>query len=210
MLRRKYIVVLITVLVIFLFSVTASAASGDKLIALTFDDGPSTDTERLLDGLAETGAEVTFFVQGFKAEDQHQTIRRMIAEGHQLANHSYDHPDLSLIPLEEALFQLSRTDEILNAATGGTGSYFYRAPYGNSTAELRSMMSGPFFYWSVDTEDWLTRNEDMIRHKMITESFDGAIILAHDTVAATVDAALDAVDHLQKQGYEFVTLKELF
>lgn len=210
MYRSRYAVILITVLVVFALSSTAMAASGDKLIALTFDDGPSDDTQRLLDGLAERGASATFFVQGFKAEVQQDTIKRIVAEGHQLANHSYDHPDLSLLPLGDALLQFTETDEILNQITGGVESYYYRAPYGNSTAELRSRLRCPIFYWSVDTEDWMTRNEDMIRHKIITESFDGAIILAHDTVPATVDAALDAIDHLQKQGYEFVTLKELF
>ena len=208
--RRRIWTAVLFVALVFVLMPCAMAASGTKLAALTFDDGPGAYTQELLDGLAERDTVATFFVQGFKAEQDPKTIRRMAAEGHQVANHSYDHPDLSTLPLEDAYYQLRRTDRILNDALGTTGGFYYRAPYGNSTEALRASMDGPFFYWSLDSEDWITKNEGMIRNQIITEMFDGAIILCHDTVSQTVDAALDAVDHLKKQGFEFVTLKELF
>ena len=208
--RRKVLTAALLVLLILICMPTAMAASGEKLIALTFDDGPGEHTERLLDGLAERNVVVTFFVQGVKVENHPDIIRRMVGEGHQVGNHSYNHPDLNALTIEESVFQLEQTDSILNEALGTHGSFYYRAPYGNSTELLRFSMNGPFFYWSLDSEDWVTKHEGMIRNKIITEAFDGAIILAHDTVPATIDATLDAIDHLQKQGYEFVTLKELF
>jgi len=208
--RRKLLTAALFVVLLILLIPSALAAPASKLAALTFDDGPSEHTDRLLDGLSERGVFATFFVQGFKAEANPGVIYRMIEEGHQVANHSYNHPDMYTIPEEDALEQFICTDRILNRIIGTSGAHYYRAPYGNSTEQLRAMLKGPLFYWSLDSEDWLTRNEGMIRNKLITEMFDGAIVLLHDTVAGTVDATLDAVDHLQDQGYEFVTLKELF
>ena len=208
--RKKFVTAALFVVLLILLMPNALAAPAYKLAALTFDDGPSEHTERLLDGLADRGVSATFFVQGFKAEANPDIIDRMVADGHQIANHSYNHPDMYTLSDEEAMEQFVTTDQILNRITGTSGAHYYRAPYGNSTEQLRSALQGPVFYWSLDSEDWLTRNEGMIRNKLITEMFDGAIVLLHDTVEGTVDATLDAVDHLQKQGYEFVTLKELF
>ena len=208
--RRKLIFAAMLVGLILILIPTAVAAPAYKLAALTFDDGPSEYTDELLDGLAERGVSATFFVQGFKAEANPDVIYRMIEEGHQVANHSYNHPDMYTLSDEDAQAQFVQTDRILNRITGTFGAHYYRAPYGNSTETLRAMLNGPMFYWSLDSEDWLTRNEGMIRNKLITEMFDGAIVLLHDTVEGTVNATMDAIDHLQDQGYEFVTLKELF
>ena len=201
---------LAAVLALFLLSTAAAARENSKLVALTFDDGPSSYTELLLDGLNERGAKATFFVQGFRVEEHPETVRRMIAEGHQVGNHSYDHPNLSQIPLRDALLQLFRTNDILDDATGGDGGYAYRAPYGSSTKAIREKMDAPFLKWSVDTVDWSVRNTWRIQKTLIEEMEDGAIVLCHDTVYETVDAVLGAVDQLQQCGYEFVTVNELY
>ena len=123
---RKNILLWLFALVLLFAAVPTAAASGQspKLVALTFDDGPCQYTQRLLDGLAERGAKATFFVQGIKAEQYPDLIRRMIAEGHQVGNHSYDHPNLSQIPLDEAVEQLVRTNDILDAITGGINTAY--------------------------------------------------------------------------------------
>ena len=197
-------------LILLLLTAVSASECNTKLVALTFDDGPCANTEQLLDGLAKRGAKATFFVQGVKAEQNEELIRRMLDEGHQVGNHSYDHPNLSSIPLEEAVEQLVRTDEILNEITGLDGEYPYRAPYGSSTAMLRRKMGAPFFKWSVDTLDWSVRHAWSIEQRLLNDIHDGAIILCHDTVHHTIDGALWAVDQLQEQGYEFVTIGELF
>ena len=208
--KRICSVFIILVLLFTMIPTAAAAESGIKLVALTFDDGPCENTGRLLDGLAQRGAQATFFVQGFKVEKNPEIIQRMIAEGHQVGNHTYNHPNLATLPLEEAVEQLERTDAILNEATGGKGAYQYRAPFGSSTEEIRAELESPVFHWSLNTNDWAVKNTRAIQQKIVSDIFDGAIILVHDTVPETIDAALGAVDQLQKQGYEFVTLKELF
>lgn len=210
----KRILILMLILCLFLTMmpmVSAENSTGNtKLVALTFDDGPCSGTSRLLDGLKERGVNATFFLQGYKAEKNQEIIQRMIREGHQVANHSYNHPDMNTLSLDAAKEQFTRTDGIINSATGGNGANYYRAPYGNSTEALRESLEGPLFYWSLDTGDWDTRNRAMIRDKIKRLIFDGAIVLSHDTVPATTDATFDVIDALQYQGYEFVTLKELF
>lgn len=199
---------------VFLLLVAApTAAASDqapKLVALTFDDGPCQYTERLLDGLAERGAKATFFVQGCKAEQNPDVIRRMITEGHQVGNHAYDHPNLSQLPLNDAIEQLIRTNSILDEITGGVGGYAYRAPYGSSTPAIREKLDAPFYKWSVDTVDWAVKHAWTIQNTLIDKIHDGAIILAHDTVFQTTDAVLMAIECLQECGYEFVTINELY
>jgi len=209
--RKHFLSWLFAVVLLFL-AVPTAAASGQspKLVALTFDDGPCQYTQRLLDGLAERGAKATFFVQGVKAEQYPDLIRRMIAEGHQVGNHSYDHPNLSQTPLNEAVDQLIRTNDILDAITGGHGGYAYRAPYGSSTPAIREKLDAPFFKWSVDTVDWAVKHSWTIQNTLINNIHDGAIVLSHDTVFQTTNAMLLAIDYLQERGYEFVTINELY
>lgn len=188
----------------------ADSAPVPKLVALTFDDGPGPYTETLLDGLAERGMQATFFCVGSSAERYPALLKRMVEEGHQLSNHSYSHPNLNTLGLESAVYQMTRTDTILNEATGGSGAHYYRAPYGNSTEALRSRLEAPLIYWSVDTEDWKVLNADKVKANILRDVYDGAIILCHDIYSTTVKGALAAIDALQEQGYEFVTVKELF
>lgn len=209
---RKRIIAWITAAVLLLsaFPCAAAADNRTKLVALTFDDGPCDFTEALLDGLVERGVKATFFVQGIRAEKKPELIRRMLLEGHQVGNHSYDHPNLSQIPLKEAAEQLTKTNAILDEITGGRGGYAYRAPYGASTGTLRVKMDAPFFKWSADTLDWSSKNVWSIRSRLLTTLHDGDIVLSHDTVEQTTEATLMAIDRLQKQGYEFVTINELY
>ncbi len=186
------------------------ADSGTKLAALTFDDGPGPYTEKLLDGLSERGVRATFFCLGSRAESYPDTVRRIVNEGHQLANHSYSHPDLNTLATSAALSQITRTDEILDSAAGGSEARYIRAPYGNSTQALRSKLDAPLIYWSVDTLDWKSRNAAKVQASIQAHIFDGAIILLHDIHPTTVDGVLAALDALEGEGYEFVTVKELF
>lgn len=208
--KRMISILLILGCLLTLLPVTASASKGGKLIALTFDDGPSYYTRRLLDGLAERGVKVTFFMQGKNALTYGETIRRMFTEGHQVASHTYNHPTLSTQSDNEVRWQLNRTEEIINEHLGKDFHYILRPPYGDYSSHTLTLINTPAIIWSVDPLDWKYQNAYTVRDNIVSGAFDGAIVLAHDTMSTTVDGALMAVDILLAQGYEFVTINELY
>ena len=190
--------------------VTASATKGGKLIALTFDDGPSYYTSRLLDGLKERGAKATFFILGQMAESNPDLVRREYREGHQVAQHTYSHVQLSAKTDEQIKWQLEKTDAILNDILGKDFKFVLRPPYGDNNARVLAAIGRPAFNWSIDPVDWRDRNADTVCNRIVNAAFDGAIILVHDIHSTTIPGALRAIDRLQAQGYEFVTISELF
>lgn len=185
-------------------------AEGQKLLALTFDDGPWPETtEALLDGLAERGAKATFFLIGEQIEPMRETVLRMQKEGHQVGNHTYTHADLSRGDAAERLREVAQTDEALRALLGD-GTYWLRPPWGFLAPETAAAIGVPMVYWSFDTEDWRRLDADAVAQEIVENVRAGDIILLHDPYATSVDAALRAVDVLAAEGYEFVTLEELF
>ena len=183
----------------------AQAKTGGKLVALTFDDGPGPYTSRLLDGLKERGVEVTFFMVGSSVSRYPELVKRMYQEGHQLANHSYDHPDFTGLSDSEIRSQISRTNALLDKAAGAGSTYMVRAPYGSTNSRVRSVVGAPLTYWSVDPQDWKDRNATTVKNRVVSNAHDGAIILLHDIHSTSVDGALAAIDVLLDEGYEFVT-----
>lgn len=187
----------------------ASEASSDApCVALTFDDGPSIYTARLLDILKSEDVKATFFVLGKSAAVQQQTMRRMFDEGHNVGNHSYDHKNFAKISLEEAQEQIKRTDEITERITGERPTYF-RFPYGAFTKEKLPLVGRPIMGWSVDPLDWKYRDASKVASEMSKASAH-AIILAHDIHKSTVDAIPEVIRNLKAKGYRIVTLDELF
>lgn len=209
--KRLLSLVLILVLVMTIVPVQAFAARGDKLIALTFDDGPDTkDTPRLLDGLKERNVRVTFFVQGQFAENASDIVARAYAEGHEIGSHSWNHPNLPDLSLSEVEWQFERSYEVLDKICGEGTEYLIRPPYGNTNDQIRAMIGAPLIHWSVDTLDWETLNAYSVRDSILNEAYDGGIILLHDIHSTSVDGTLMALDTLIARGYEFVTVSELF
>lgn len=189
-------------------AVKAEAAAG-KLIAITFDDGPGPYTERLLDGLKARGVKATFFMLGSRAQSYSSTVARAYREGHQIANHSYDHPEMTSLSDQSVKNQIQSTNSYLTNACGGSG-YFVRLPYGSGNSRVYSLVGAPIIFWSVDTRDWSVLNTSVVKSNILRDSFDGAIVLLHDLYSTSVDGALSAIDVLKNQGYEFVTVRELF
>ena len=186
-------------------------ADSSKLIALTFDDGPSSkNTARLLDGLKARGVHCTFFMVGTMSEYNPQLVKRAWQEGHEIASHTYDHPALTSLSDQQIRDQLSKNDGILDKAIGIDFDYMLRPPYGDQNARVLAAANVPCFYWSMDTYDWKTQNADSVYREFIKQARDGSIALLHDTHATSVTAALRAIDTLKAQGYEFVTLSEMF
>jgi peptidoglycan/xylan/chitin deacetylase (PgdA/CDA1 family) len=167
-------------------------ASSTKLIALTFDDGPGPYTQKLLDGLAKRGVKVTFFVQGCNAEVYSDTLKREYNDGHQVANHTYNHPQLTKQSDAKVIWQVTKNAGILDKACGSGTSYILRPPYGDYNSHVLSLIGCPAVTWSVDPVDWRDRNATTVSDRIVAGAFDGAIVLVHDIHSTSVTGALDA------------------
>lgn len=184
--------------------------TGDPpLVALTFDDGPRTDaTARLLDGLALREAPATFFVVGNRIAGNEDLIRRMRDEGHQIGIHTFDHVEVTKLSRPDFDLQVGKTQALLASLTG-EGEFWLRPPYGKVDDSVRQWTDSPLILWSVDPEDWKDHDVNRIVGHILSHVQDGDIILMHDIFNSSVDAALQAVDALQAQGYCFVTVEQL-
>lgn len=183
--------------------------STQKLVAITFDDGPGKYTDELLDGLAERGVVVTFFMQGCNAERYPSVVQRAYEAGHQIASHTYDHPYLTKLSTSEIRSQVSKTASILNEAIGVSNTYMLRPPYGAYNDTVLSTIGTPAIYWSLDTRDWESRDAEKVYAQIVSNVKDGDIILLHDLYSSSVEGALRGIDALLEQGYELVTVREL-
>lgn len=183
---------------------------GQKLIALTFDDGPRrSTTTRLLDGLAERGVKATFFLIGRQVADNADVIRRMDAEGHQIGLHTYDHVELDDLNRADFDAQVGTTRSLLQTILGHDG-FLLRPPYGILDSSVKAWAGCPIILWSIDPEDWKDQDTDRVVRHVVSQARDGGIILMHDIYPESVDAALQIVDQLHAQGYLFCTIEELF
>ena len=181
------------------------------MIALTFDDGPSVHTPRLLNAFKKHGGKGTFFVVGNLLDKNKVTAKRIVNEGHEIASHSWAHADLSQLSLEKAQKDLQKTHNKIYEITG-VEPKLVRPPYGayNDTVKYASYVcKESVVTWSVDTLDWKTRNADAVYKSVMSSAYDGAIILCHDLHPTTVDAMEKVIPDLIKRGYQLVTVSEL-
>lgn len=181
----------------------------NKMVALTFDDGPNVlYTERLLDGLAERDIKATFFLIGKNAEAHPEIVSRIAQEGHLIGNHTYSH--LKLTAGNEAAFQeeLNRTGEIIREITGSV-PVFCRPPFGVWDTRYEERLGIIPVLWDVDPRDWCTFDAQTVANRILADCHDSAIILLHDEYETSVEAALLVIDELKQQGYTFVTVDKL-
>lgn len=181
-----------------------------KRIALTFDDGPHPKyTPKLLDGLAERNVKATFFVIGESAANYPEILKRMSDEGHLIGNHTYSHVQLSCISKEKAISEINNTNNVIKEATGSFPTYI-RPPYGSLPGSLKSETDLLPVLWNVDPRDWSVLNTNSVVNHVTKRVKDGSIILLHDIFDTSVDAALLIIDKLSQEGFEFVTIDELY
>lgn len=180
-----------------------------KKIALTFDDGPSGCTGRLLNGLRKRNVKATFFVLGQKVEENLELTKKISEDGHQIGNHTYSHAKLDTLSIAEAKRELEKTSHAIFKATGKFPEYM-RPPYGVCPEKLEDSVDMILVRWSVDPQDWNTQNADEIVRKVVTKAEENDIILLHDCYDSSVDAALGIVDALKEENFEFVTVDELY
>ena len=186
-------------------------AGGSKLIAITFDDGPGKYTAELLDALKKYNAKATFFLVGTCVERYPELVKREVEEGHQVANHSWDHAKLTTLSPDGIFSQLSKTENAIDKACGkDLGTLMVRPPYGSSNSAVQNSANAPLIFWSVDTLDWKYRNAETVKNNIVNNAKDGAIILLHDIHSTSVQGAIAAMEELTGQGYTFVTVSELF
>ena len=184
------------------------AVDGRK-IAITFDDGPHPYyTEQLLDGLQERGAKATFFLMGKQAEAYPELVLRMQEEGHLIGNHTYSHLQLNKSNREAFKAELVKTNELLLEITGEETQYV-RPPYGSWDKSFEKELTMLPVLWTIDPMDWCSSDVSGIVGKVTRKAKENAIILMHDEYKSSVTAALQIVDILQKEGYEFVTVDEI-
>lgn len=182
-------------------------------IAITFDDGPHAEnTPRLLDMLKQRGIKATFFVVGQCAAEYPDIMKRIAAEGHELANHSWSHPQLTRMGEGSVTDQLQRTHDVIEQTTG-VSVKLLRPPYGAFTENQRNWAFQKWGYstilWDVDPLDWKVRNADHVKNAILKGTVNGSIILSHDIHKSTVDAMPGTLDGLTEKGFKFVTVSEL-
>lgn len=179
-----------------------------KYAALTFDDGPSSFTDRLLDCLETNRAKATFFMVGQEIEYFSDEVKRMEKLGCELGNHTYSHTDLTTLSPEDMTAEIAGTDELLLNYTGH-GATVVRPPYGSVNDSVKATIGTPMILWSLDTMDWKSQNPEQIVDTVLSQIEDGSIILMHDIFSTSVDAAEILIPELIKQGYTLVTVHEL-
>ena len=180
----------------------------DHIVALTFDDGPSKYTDKILNILKKYDACATFFVIGNKVDFYDETLTKMLKNGNEIGNHSYSHKWLNRLSKEEFEEEITKTQTEVQKATGFTPKLF-RPTYGGYTNKLKSYTDLTFVLWDVDSSDWKVKNKDKIINNIIPNVKDGSIILMHDNHEYAVNALEDVIKKLQEKGYKFVTVSEL-
>jgi len=182
-------------------------------IAMTFDDGPSAKlTPELLDLLAARHIKATFFVLGENVAEHPDIIARAAREGHEIASHSWSHPNFAKMSQEGIRSQLQRTDEAIASATGKRPTLF-RPPYGSITPREKVWIHDQFGYdiilWDVDPFDWKRPGPAVVRSRILKETRRGSIVLSHDIHPGTIEAMPSTLDQLEAKGFKFVTVSEL-
>lgn len=183
------------------------------VVAMTFDDGPHPSlTPKLLDILKAKNIKCTFFVIGENAKAYPNIIRRIIAEGHEIAAHTYTHCSLTSRSDDQIRSELKRSEEVLMAAANYRPQLI-RPPYGAINTRIKQLMFSEFGYstimWSVDPQDWRRPGVSVVTSRLVNGAHPGAIMLAHDIHPPTIQAMPAMFDQLLAKGYQFVTVSQL-
>ncbi|SDN70619.1 polysaccharide deacetylase family protein [Streptomyces wuyuanensis] len=198
-------------------SLSLSAAGGTdcakaKCIALTFDAGPGKHTPELLDTLKEKKVHATFFLLGKNHVLKHpDVVRRIAAEGHEVANHTWSHRRLDELDTDEIRNELSRTQEAIAKITGLRPTLM-RPPQGRTNDDVTQVsreLGLAQILWSATAKDYSTTDSELIKSRILDQAGRDGIILLHDIYDGTVPAVPGIIDELKKRGYTFVTVPEL-
>ena len=184
---------------------------GSKRIALTFDDGPNENTPAMLEVLDKVGVKATFFLVGFRAEEQPALVRAMAASGHEIENHTYTHPRLTTLTPDQAEAEVAKGAAVITAITGKSPKYF-RPPGGHADADTkkaagRQGLTGVF--WTLSVSSFEGARYEALADYVIKNAADGGIIAMHNGEPATTSALPKIIETLRAKGFHFVTISEM-
>jgi len=200
--------------------VCAQVQTKQKIVALTFDDGPySPYTGQILDILQERQVQATFFLVGANAAQHPQLVNRIVAQGHQIGNHTYTHVDLLKLDRAAAIAEIDRTNTVLQAEVG-FAPHVVRPPHGFRDPAIMDVMASrglAVVEWSVMSKDWTNPGVEAIVERTVSKVQNGSVVLLHDgdgiaskaDRSQTVAATRKIIDILQAKGYRFVTVDEI-
>lgn len=179
-----------------------------KMVALTFDDGPSQYTEQIIEILKENDCNATFFILGNKVNIYADTLIKSLNYGNELGNHSYNHKWLIKLNEAEVADQINKTQELIKEYTGYTPKLI-RPTYGSLNNTIKNITDLEIVLWNVDTLDWKYKSSSRIVKNATKNLKDGNIILMHDTHKQTLEALPKIIKIIKEEGYECVTVSEM-
>ena len=180
------------------------------MVALTFDDGPDVQVDGvLMDELEKVNGRATFFVVGQRVEKYPEDIKNTVERGHEIGNHSYDHDiHLSKKGQEYIRNEFDKTDAAVEKAAGVRPALI-RLPGGNISSDVKAVIQKPMIFWSIDTEDWRSRDAEKTQNIILSQIKDGDIVLMHALYLSTAQACKTVIPELHARGYQLVTVSEL-
>lgn len=182
---------------------------GKKYIALTFDDGPGEYTEEFLDKLSQKNVKTTFFLLGMKIPGKEKVVKKMYDDGHDIGNHSYNHPQFRFMKKEDVLKNIAYADDEIKKATGGFVPKYLRPPYGERNKKAEKESGKEVILWNYDPEDWKYRDKNKVIED-IMKMPENSVGVFHDIHKTTVEGVIEAIDKKRAEGFEFVTISELY
>lgn len=180
-----------------------------KMIALTFDDGPNYNTSKVIDVLNKYDIKATFFVLGSRAINNKDILKKMADSGMEIGNHTYNHLLLTKYDENKIRSEIEDTSEVIYSTTKKRPKLL-RPSYGSVNNKIKKVANMPIIIWDIDTLDWKYHNSKRITSRVVNKVRDGDIILMHDIYSASLNALSNIIPILQDNGYEFVTIDELF
>lgn len=180
-----------------------------KLVALTFDDGPNYNTNKILDVLNKYHVPATFFVLGSKIKGNEYILNKMKDSGMEIGNHTYNHLLLTKYKEDKIKKEITDTNNLIFEITGKEPKLF-RPSYGSFNKKIKNISEMPIIIWDIDTLDWKYHNSKKITSRVVNKVKDGDIVLMHDIYSATANALDNIIPMLANKGYSFVTVSDLF
>lgn len=178
------------------------------MIALTFDDGPNHNTNKILDILEKYQVKATFFILGCNILNHEEIIKRMNDLNMEIGNHMYTHKLLTRLKNEEIKKEVKVVDEAIFSIIGRYPTLI-RPSYGTYNKRIQSILARPIIIWNIDTLDWKYHSSKNIYKRVMRDVSDGDIILMHDIYRATANSLDLIIPKLLNEGYQFVTVSEL-
>lgn len=184
-------------------------------MSLTFDDGGSPEYVRsVLNTLEKYQVRATFFFVGPFIESNPELMKQLVAQGHEMGNHSYSHPEFTRISAQSIQNELAKTAAAFKNVTGTNMKPYVRPPYGAQNASVRQVLANAGYthtvLWNVDTNDWRGKTTSQLINHVLSHAGNGNIVLMHTTKNSNAYRALPAmIEGLQKKGYQLVTISDL-